>query len=369
MTSLTFPTLNGQGWSVHKTPKFSTLIAPHVSGREVRDALYLNPIWEFEAVFDGLDSSASSYPGLGAQSLQSLMGLFLQCQGQWGTFLYNDPTDYAVSGQQIGVGNGSTTTFQLARNLGGFSDAVLAPFAATAPTLFALPGSSLYAPNNILYQSVNLASPVWQAIGATVGAGVANPTGGANAFTLTATAAAASLGQTGNPLGGANAVNSVWLRRRAGAGAVSLAAPNGAPVTVAPSALWQRFVAASAPWSASGANFAITLANAGDQIDVYGPQTEISTLATPGPFSPTLTTLAFGSPSITVGGAYVDPASYALANGLVTFAAAPAVGAAIGWTGYFGFLCRFDDDKLDFEQFMQNLWKADSVKFRSVRAL
>ena len=48
-----FPTLAGQGWSVHKKPIFSTLIASHVSGREVRDALYQNPIWEFELKFDG----------------------------------------------------------------------------------------------------------------------------------------------------------------------------------------------------------------------------------------------------------------------------------------------------------------------------
>ena len=31
------------------------------------------------------------------------------------------------------------------------------------------------------------------------------------------------------------------------------------------------------------------------------------------------------------------------------------------------FICRFDGDDLDFEQFMANLWTADSVKFRSVR--
>ena len=38
-----------------------------------------------------------AYPGLGAQSLQSLMGLFLQSQGQFGTFLYTDPTDNSAT--------------------------------------------------------------------------------------------------------------------------------------------------------------------------------------------------------------------------------------------------------------------------------
>src|SRR5208337_2444752 len=91
-----FPTLAGQGWSVHKTPLFSTIVASHVSGREVRDALYQNPIWRFELTFDGLGSDSVSYPGVGAQSLQSPMGFYVQCQGQYGSFLYTDPTDNAV---------------------------------------------------------------------------------------------------------------------------------------------------------------------------------------------------------------------------------------------------------------------------------
>src|SRR5947209_10280491 len=99
-----FPVLAGQGWSVHKKPTFATLVAPHVSGREVRDPLYANPVWRFELTFDGLDGTANNqYGGLGASSLQSLMGLFLQAQGQFGTFVYYDPSDYSVSGQAFGT--------------------------------------------------------------------------------------------------------------------------------------------------------------------------------------------------------------------------------------------------------------------------
>ena len=50
-TPPSFPTLSGQSWSIHKKPIFSTVVAQHVSGREVRDALYQNPIWEFELAF------------------------------------------------------------------------------------------------------------------------------------------------------------------------------------------------------------------------------------------------------------------------------------------------------------------------------
>ncbi|WP_158812530.1 DUF2460 domain-containing protein [Methylocapsa sp. S129] len=123
-TPPSFPTLPGQGWSVHKKPTFSTIVASHVSGREVRDPLWQYPIWEFELTFDGLASDSASWPSLGAQSLQSLMGLFLQCQGQWGTFLYVDPTDSAVIDQGLGLGDGSTKTFTMAHTLGGFIEPV-----------------------------------------------------------------------------------------------------------------------------------------------------------------------------------------------------------------------------------------------------
>src|SRR3984957_14196176 len=98
-TPPSLPGLPGLSWSRHKKPGFATRIAPHASGREVRVALMSYPLYEFEAVYNGLSSSASLFAGLGASSLQSLMGFFLQLQGQFGTFLYADPDDAAVIGQ------------------------------------------------------------------------------------------------------------------------------------------------------------------------------------------------------------------------------------------------------------------------------
>ena len=65
-----FPVLAGQGWSVHKRPTFSTRVASHVSGREVRQSLYAYTLYEFELTFDGL-ASGSSFPGLGATSCRA----------------------------------------------------------------------------------------------------------------------------------------------------------------------------------------------------------------------------------------------------------------------------------------------------------
>ncbi|MGH6836533.1 MAG: baseplate megatron protein TIM-barrel domain-containing protein [Methylocella sp.] len=115
-----FPSLPGLSWSVHKKPSFSTRVASHVSGREVRLPFYAVTLYEFELTIEGMDS-AGAFPGLGVNSLQALMGLYLQCQGQVGTFLYTDPTDNTQStfiATTPATGDGTTTVFTLNRTLG-----------------------------------------------------------------------------------------------------------------------------------------------------------------------------------------------------------------------------------------------------------
>ena len=121
-TPPSFPVLAGQGWSVHKRPTFSTRVASHVSGREVRRSLYAGTLYEFEVSYDGLASSG--FPGLGATSLQTLLGFYLACQGQFGTFLYTDPTDSVAKSQVIGTGDGATPVFVMPRAIGSFSEPV-----------------------------------------------------------------------------------------------------------------------------------------------------------------------------------------------------------------------------------------------------
>lgn len=159
-----FPALPGQGWSVHKRPTFATRLAPHVSGREVRASLYAAPLWEFEVTFDGL-AAGSAFPGLGVNSLQALLGLFLRCQGRFGTFLYTDPTNNAVSSGAIGIGDGRSLAFPAHRTLGGFSEPVGWVTALRAVTIdgAAAEGWSLDAPNRIVL-------PAAPAAGAVIGA-------------------------------------------------------------------------------------------------------------------------------------------------------------------------------------------------------
>jgi uncharacterized protein (TIGR02217 family) len=109
------PVLSGQGWSVTKTPTFQTRIQRAVSGRELRALDYPYPLWQFTAVFNLLRDQ----PAAGYNDLRTLMGFFMACNGAFATFLYDDPTDDNVTGQPIGIGDGSTNVFQLVRSFGG----------------------------------------------------------------------------------------------------------------------------------------------------------------------------------------------------------------------------------------------------------
>ena len=364
MTIPFFPVLSGQGWSVLKKPVFATTVVPHVSGREVRYSAYGDPLWEFEVNWDGLDSGAL-YPGLGAQSMQTLLGFYMGRAGQFSTFQYLDPTDYVVTNQAFGVTNGTQTAFQLVRILGGFVQSVASPLNPAIPTQVLLPGSSLFAPNNLIANSATLSGATTSNM--TVSGPVADPFGGTTASTLTATAAGGWFQEGSTYSGYVNVVGSVWLRRRSGSGTVSLKASDGSLTPVALTGSWHRFSVAS---SATGYGYvAVILSTNADQVDVCAPQVEYSTVSTPGPYYATAASIYLGGPYITVGGILADPSTYTVGStGVITFTTAPTAGQTLAWTGMFAYLCRFVDDNLQLEQFMNNLWKADSVKFRSVRA-
>jgi len=132
--ALIFPALPGLAWSVTKSPTFQTRIQRAVSGRELRALDYPYPLWQFMLVFDFLrDHSAAGF-----DELRTLMGFFMLCQGAFGTFLFQDPSDDRVSGQQIGTGDTLRTVFQLQRTMGetlpggGFLEPILAPNVVSA---------------------------------------------------------------------------------------------------------------------------------------------------------------------------------------------------------------------------------------------
>ena len=132
--ALIVPALPGLAWSVTKSPTFQTRIQRAVSGRELRALDYPYPLWQFTLVFDFLRDN----PAAGFDELRTLMGFFMLCQGAFGTFLFQDPSDDRVSGQQIGTGDTLRTVFQLQRTMGktlpggGFLEPIVAPKVVTA---------------------------------------------------------------------------------------------------------------------------------------------------------------------------------------------------------------------------------------------
>ena len=113
---------------------------------------YPYPLWQFILVFDLLRDN----PVAGYDELRTLMGFFMLCQGAYGTFLFDDPSDHRVTGQQIGIGNASTTVFQLRRAMGatlpggGFLEPIVAPNVVSAIYLDGItqiPGSYNVDPN------------------------------------------------------------------------------------------------------------------------------------------------------------------------------------------------------------------------------
>ena len=133
MTLPVFPALPGQGFAIRR-PVAASLVAEHESGRSARTALY-GGLYEFEVGFDGLASDGIENPGLAPQSLQALLGLYLQCGGAFGTFLYTDPNDNTAINQAIAVGDGTTTAFELVRSVGAATDPISYATLISAVTL------------------------------------------------------------------------------------------------------------------------------------------------------------------------------------------------------------------------------------------
>jgi uncharacterized protein (TIGR02217 family) len=134
MTAI-FPALPGLGWSVTKSARFATRIQRAVNGRELRALDQPNPIWSWTLTYPLLrDKWDTRGPmgfgggiGTGYDELRTLAGFFLRQQGAFQSFLFDDPTDHAVTAEFLGTGDSSATAYQLVRNMGGFAEPITAP--------------------------------------------------------------------------------------------------------------------------------------------------------------------------------------------------------------------------------------------------
>ncbi|ACB96300.1 baseplate megatron protein TIM-barrel domain-containing protein [Beijerinckia indica] len=84
-----FPTLKGQGWSIHYQPLFDTLATLHASGRESRAARRANAQFEIDLTFDHLGMEAEA-------DFQTLAGFYLSMQGTHGLFTFPMPDEWGL---------------------------------------------------------------------------------------------------------------------------------------------------------------------------------------------------------------------------------------------------------------------------------
>ncbi len=115
-----FPALAALRATLTVKPRFDTGVADRMSGRSSRRARFAAPLMDFELSFDLLRSDAAT------REMQAIAGFFAQTKGAATPFWFTPPGLAEVTGQNLGVGDGATTTFPLVLTIG----AALAPVAS-----------------------------------------------------------------------------------------------------------------------------------------------------------------------------------------------------------------------------------------------
>ena len=125
--TLYFPSLPGLDIALSRDiGNFSTVTQESVTGKKTFFPTITQPRYTYTLDVNALWAGAID-TGMGAASLQALVGFYNQCYGSALSFQFTDPDDGAVSAQPFGTGDGATTAFQLVRGLGGFVESVYAP--------------------------------------------------------------------------------------------------------------------------------------------------------------------------------------------------------------------------------------------------
>ncbi len=112
-----YPVLEGLTFSVIKRVKGSVGAGVATSGREIRVNYWSIPQFEWDLTYAVLaDNGASN--GTTYSDIQTLMGFVLNRAGSFSPFYFRDDTDYQVTGQALGIGDGMTKSFAAVRTYG-----------------------------------------------------------------------------------------------------------------------------------------------------------------------------------------------------------------------------------------------------------
>jgi hypothetical protein len=100
------------------SPRFSTAIADHVTGRSLRRAAFAFASYGVELEFNGLRGDSAE------PDLQAISGFFSALGGRYAPFWFAPPGLASVAGQSLGYGDGEQCGFPLQRSVGGYTEPV-----------------------------------------------------------------------------------------------------------------------------------------------------------------------------------------------------------------------------------------------------
>ena len=122
MSNSVYPSLPGLAFPVGRAvlpPPVQVRTTPSQREYRARDAFV--PRYQYSLAYEFLRT------GNRGTELATLLGFYNQAGGPFDSWLFLDPDDNSVTANTFGVGNGTTTGFQLLRSFGGFAEPVYDP--------------------------------------------------------------------------------------------------------------------------------------------------------------------------------------------------------------------------------------------------
>jgi uncharacterized protein (TIGR02217 family) len=138
MSNALFPKLAGLTFDISATPTWSTVVQRSKNGSTTRLMSDPYPQWAFDLSYEFLRDAPPQRPGgalnpSGYTELEQIVGFYNARGGSFDDFLLDPglltgrPREWEVHGGPVGIGDGTTTTFYLQRDCGGFVDEVQNP--------------------------------------------------------------------------------------------------------------------------------------------------------------------------------------------------------------------------------------------------
>ena len=118
MSNLIFPLTAGLSIEKTKTPEWKTITHVATSGKETRTGMMSYPRWNFTISYEFLQQDTLK------TELETFIGFYNQLKGGYDTFLFDDTDDNTVSNQIFAVADGTSTAYQLVREMGGFFEPI-----------------------------------------------------------------------------------------------------------------------------------------------------------------------------------------------------------------------------------------------------